>query len=161
MNKTIKKLEIISSIQITNYDTCSVIYDYIKENDFVFSDFWHVDMKWFSCNFKTQEQINKYITKQDNWRTYGDCRSMFIKYINENEVNIIIEVYTKDFEGFKTKEWRVTFHLPIEIIANEEIKKYIESNFRYYLSNKYDEYLEIQREKWMNEMEKKLINDEF
>lgn len=156
-NKTLKKFKNINSVIINGYHSVGIIYEFIKKNNFTFSDFYHHDMKYYPKKFESNETQKRYILDKNNWITYDSFRRCKLIYCDDKD--IIIEVVIRDsrIDSPCYTRWSVKLKLSIDVINNDDISEYIDLGFRNYLSNCYEEFLLEQRDKWIEKMEKKLL----
>lgn len=161
MSKLLKKLKILEFVKIIDYQAMFVFYDYMKENDYLIIEFFHEEQSW-NNRFDTDEKIKKYLSRDINWVTFRDCRASTITYVDDNVIEVKLTIYTSDWidsiRDKKVKVWELKTRLPHTLLEDKHIAHKINYCFNNYLSNKYEEYLEEAREKWMNEMANKLLN---
>lgn len=161
MSKLLKKLKILEWVKIIDYQAMFVFYDYMKENDYPIIEFFHEEQSW-NNRFDTDEKIKKFLSRDNNWVTFRDCRSSTITYVDDNVIEVKLTIYTSDWiDGIrdkKVKVWELKTRLPHTLLEDKHIAHKINYCFNNYLSNKYEEYLEETKEKWMKELADKLLN---
>ena len=161
MGKLLKKLKILESVKVIDYQAMFSFYDYMKENDYPIIEFFHEEYCW-NNRLDTDEKIKKYLSKDINWVTFRDCRSVIITYVDDNVIDVKLTIYTSEWidsiRDKKVKVWELKTRLPHTLLEDKHITHRVNHCFNNYLSNKYEEYLEEAKEKWMTEMANKLLN---
>lgn len=161
MSKLLKKLKILEWVKIIDYQAMFVFYDYMKENDYLIIEFFHEEQSW-NNRFDTDEKIKNFLSREINWVTFRNCFLSTITYVDDNIIDVKLTIYTSEWidsiRDKKVKVWELKTRLPHTLLEDKHIAHKINYCFNNYLSNKYEEYLEEAREKWMNEMANKLLN---
>ena len=160
MGELLKKLKILESVKIIDYQAVFAFYDYMQENDYPIIEFFHERQSW-NNRFDTDEKIKKYLSKDINWGTFRDYRSSIITYVDDNVIEVKLTIYTNEWNSTwdkKVKLWELKTLLPHFLLVDKHIAHNINYCFNNYLSNKYEEYLEETKEKWMKELADKLLN---
>ena len=161
MGKLLKKLKILESVNILDYQAMFTFYDYMKENDYPIIEFFHEEQSW-NNRFDTDEKIKKYLSREINWATFRNCRLSTITYVDDNIIEVKLTIYTSEWidsiRDKKVKVWELKTRLPHTLLEDKHITHKINYCFNNYLSNKYEEYLEETKEKWMKELADKLLN---
>lgn len=160
MGELLKKLKILESVKIIDYQAMFAFYDYMQENDYPIIEFYHERQSW-NNRFDTDEKIKKYLSKDINWATFRDYRSSIITYVDDNVIEVKLTIYTNEWNSTRDKKvklWELKTRLPHTLLEDKHIEHNINYCFNNYLSNKYEEYLEETKEKWMKELADKLLN---
>ena len=161
MGKLLKKLKILESVNILDYQAMFAFYDYMKENDYPIIEFFHEEQSW-NNRFDTDEKIKKYLSRENNWVTFRNCFLSTITYVDDNIIEVKLTIYTSEWidsiRDKKVKVWELKTRLPHTLLEDKHITQKINYCFNNYLSNKYEEYMEETKEKWVKELADKLLN---
>lgn len=161
MNNLIKILKLVNKIETWEYSLQWKIYDEVVKDISCVSEF--IDKNDYRYHQLTKESL----LNEKNWTTYSDCVKMTF-YIKNNNIYVNMEHYThgKSFDygcglgyyGFdKVLEWEATIKLPVEFIKN--ITDNLNYKFNNFCQNAYEEYLEGERLKWIDEFKKSILCD--
>lgn len=159
MKDLIKILKLVNKIELWHYSLQWKIYDEVVKDISCVSEF--IDKKDYRYHQLTKESL----LNKDNWITYDNCVKM-VFYVKNNDIYVNIEHYTHgksiDYgEGYygydKVLEWEATIKLPMEFIEN--IKDDLNYKFNKFCQNAYEEYLEGERLKWIDEFKKIILRD--
>ena len=115
MGKLLKKLKILESVKIIDYQAMFSFYDYMKENDYPIIEFFHEEQCW-NKRLDTDEKIKKYLSKEINWVTFRNCRSITITYVDDDVIDVKLTIYTSEWidsiRDKKVKVWELKTRLP-------------------------------------------------
>ena len=151
MNTLIKKLNFVGTITTNNYELGWDIYDLvvedkceivsIKPNDYFYN-------QWRKLNIKDKEE----------WITYGDCREMSFRYINE-QIAVEVKTYTRGTLGMECRrlKWKAEFFLPIDFVT--KIQTQIDKAFDRLCEKAYDNHLEFLRIQWIKNFKEELLGE--
>ena len=152
LEKLIKKFNICDEIYVSKNTLNHIIVKYIKEGKVEeVSKRWNEDFKNKNINFYPLD-----LSDSGNWSTYEDCTELKLKMI-DGKISCIATIYRGyNMDGRRMeKKFTCGLVLPIEFIF--ELEYYINSKYKRYLNNLYEEHLETQRELWIEKTNIELL----
>lgn len=97
------------------------------------------------------------LTNSKTWITYDDCFYFNLYQENKNLIcEIRIATRTRAYDNYEIKE-KIKATLLLENKLIKSFKDQINQDYQYHLSQKYNEYLEDQKQKWMQKHSDKLL----
>lgn len=159
MEDLIKILKLVNKTETWKYNLQWKIYDEVIKDISCVCEV--IDQKPYRYHQLTKESL----LNKDNWITYDKCVKM-VFYIKNNDIYCKYRHYThgKSIDygmgcyGYdKVLEWEATIKLPMEFIIN--IKYDLDHKFNEFCDNAYEEYLEGEKLKWIDEFKKRILCD--
>ena len=152
VQKLFKLLSLIELVQCTRWEMIMKIVDCINT-----SDIEVIEKTWYDM-FKINN-IQMYpldLTNIKTWSTYDECILITFE-IKSNKLYCTCVIWDGDnYNGNRTnKRFKTELILPDEFILN--IEKDIEYSFERHLENQYDDYLEKQKEIWVNNLRDEIL----
>lgn len=159
MKDLIKIFKLVNKTETWKYNLQWKIYDEVVKDISCVCEV--IDQKPYRYHQFTKESL----LNKDNWITFDDCVKM-VFYIENNDIYVHIEHYTHGkaidcwmghYRYNKIFEWEATIKLPMEFIEN--IKDDLDHKFNKFCDNAYEEYLNGERLKWIDEFKKHILCD--
>ena len=159
MKDLIKILKLVNNTETWKYDLQWKIYDEVIKDISCVCEV--IDKTPYRYHPFTKESL----LNKDNWITYDNCVKM-VFYIENNDIYVNIEHYTHGksidygmgYYGYeKMLEWTAKIKLPIEFVEN--ITNVLDNKFDKFCDKAYEEYLEGERLKWIDEFKKHILCD--
>lgn len=140
------------------------------EHGFDVNSYWPILTKVVNCiksntatvvDIKWDENYAEYkrgsLEKMDTWSTYEELIK-FCFMVDNNVLMCQARIYDKSYYYDCPKlRFSAVIKMPNDFVL--EIKDYIEGEFKYLLLERYDEYLEQQKQEWMNNLSKQLLGE--
>ena len=151
MDTLVKKLNLVGTITTDKYDLGWDIYDLVVEDKCEIVSISPSDDFYYQCH-----KLN--IKDKEEWITYGDCREMIFRYINE-QIAVEVKTYTLGTLGMGRRElkWKAQFFLPIDFVT--KIQTQIDKAFDKFCEKAYDDHLEFLRSQWIKRFKNELLSE--
>jgi len=149
--KTEKLLEILSLLGVvrsTNWGLVAKIVDAIKNGAEV------LDKQWFD-DFK-KNHLDIYPLDLSNirtWSTMDNC--VYLRFSNDNQLVCNAKIYDYTSYGASVLRFEANIALTNDFVHN--LESIILSGLDEYLEDKYQEYLEEQKLKWINNLKNRIL----